>query len=283
MSTAYLWAPWILVGVIFASLLYTGRRAVDLRRLAAEIVLVVTAYALYFLVRGLTEGDTDTAVDHGLDVAHAERLLHVYWEPRMADFVAHRQALASLANWVYIWGHWPLILLVAVWLFLHRPDDYRVYRNAFVISGALGLIGFLSYPVAPPRIADPTAFVDTLSQYAKAYRDLEPGGLVNQYAAMPSIHFGWNLLVGFALVTTVRSLPVRVLSALVPAAMCLSVIVTANHYILDIVAGAAVCLASLALARALARPSVRPPNSHQTVMLSEAKHLARRHSAKHRP
>jgi uncharacterized membrane protein len=73
---------------------------------------------------------------------------------------------------------------------------------------------------------------------------------------MPSIHFGWNLLVGIALVTTARPVAVRVFGALVPAAMALSVIVTANHYILDIVAGAGVCLVSLAVARALARRSV---------------------------
>jgi len=249
MSTAYLWAPWILVGLIFVALLYTGRRALDIRRLLAEAALVVAAYAAYFVVRGVTEGSTAAATDHALDIAAAERALRIYWEPRMAEFVAGRETLASIANWVYIWGHWPLILLVAVWLFLHRPGVYRLYRNAFVLSGALGLVGFLAYPTAPPRLADPAAFVDTLSRYAQAYRDVEPLGLVNQYAAMPSIHFGWNLLVGIALATTPRSRPLRVFGALVPVAMALSVVVTANHYILDVVAGAAVCLGSLAAVR----------------------------------
>jgi membrane-associated phospholipid phosphatase len=258
-SSAYLWAPWILVGALLLGLLYRGRRQLDTRRLTVEIALVVSAYAVYFAVRGLTEGSAALAEDHAHAIAGAERAMGVYWEPSMARFVAPRQALASIANWVYIWGHWPLILVMAVWLFLHRPRAYGVYRSAFVVSGVLGLAGFLAYPVAPPRLADP-AFVDTLSRYASTYRELEPGGLVNQYAAMPSIHFGWNLLVGVALLTEARSPVVRAFGALIPTAMALSVIVTANHYILDVVAGAGVCIASLAAAKTLdrARHRARP-------------------------
>ena len=257
MSSAYLWAPWILVGALLIALLYRGRRQLRPVPLAAEAALVVTAYGVYFVVRGLTEGSAALATDHAHAIAGAERAMHIYWEPRMARFVAAHEALASIANWVYIWGHWPLILVTAVWLFLHRPRSYGTYRNAFVLSGALGLIGFLAYPVAPPRLADP-AFVDTLSRYAKTYREIEPGGLVNQYAAMPSIHFGWNLLVGIALATEARTAIARAFGALIPVAMVLSVVVTANHYILDIVAGGGVCLASLAAAKALDRVRSAP-------------------------
>lgn len=236
MGTAYLWAPWIAVAGVFFALLYNGRERFRIRGLITEAALVVAAYALYFVVRGLTQGSTTTAIDHARAIADAERSLRMYAEPTMA-VVAKRETLASMSNWVYIWGHWPLIILVAVWLYLFRPDTYRTYRNAFVISGAIGLAGFLAYPVAPPRLAD-AEFVDTLSKYASAYRELEPGGLVNQYAAMPSLHFGWNMLVGTAVATQSRIVALRIAGAAVPVAMSLSVIVTANHYILDIVAGA---------------------------------------------
>ncbi len=254
MGTAYLWVPWIAVAGILLALLYNGRERLRIPGLIAEAALVVAAYALYFVVRGLTQGNTTAAVDHARAIADAERALRVYAEPAMARFVAQREALASMSNWVYIWGHWPLIILVAVWLYLFRPDTYRTYRNAFVISGAIGLVSFLAYPVAPPRLADPQ-FVDTLSKYASAYRELEPGGLVNQYAAMPSLHFGWNMLVGAAIATQSRIVALRIAGAAIPVAMSLSVIVTANHYILDVVAGAAVCAGSLWVARHVAGAS----------------------------
>lgn len=255
MGTAYLWVPWIAVGGILLALLYNGRERLRVRGLIAEATLVVAAYALYFVVRGLTQGSTTAAVDHARAIADAERALRIYGEPAMARFVAPRETLASMSNWVYIWGHWPLIILVAVWLYLFRPDTYRTYRNAFVISGAIGLACFLAYPVAPPRLAEPQ-FVDTLSKYASAYRELEPGGLVNQYAAMPSLHFGWNMLVGTAVATQSRPVALRVAGAAIPIAMSLSVIVTANHYVLDVAAGAAVCAGSLWVARNVPRVGV---------------------------
>jgi hypothetical protein len=255
MGTAYLWVPWIAVAGVLLALLYNGRERLRIPGLIAEAALVVAAYALYFVVRGLTQGSSTAAIDHARAIADAERALQIYGEPAMARFVAQRETLASMSNWVYIWGHWPLIILVAVWLYLFRPDTYRTYRNAFVISGAIGLVSFLAYPVAPPRLADPQ-FVDTLSKYASAYRELEPGGLVNQYAAMPSLHFGWNMLVGTAVATESRAVALRVAGAAIPVAMSLSVIVTANHYILDVVAGAAVCAASLWVARSVPRVGV---------------------------
>ena len=149
-------------------------------------------------------------------------------------------------NWAYIWGHWPLIILVAIWLYTMRPETYRLYRNAFMVSGAIGLVIFASFPVAPPRLAD-IDVIDTVTLHSSAYRVLQPPALVNQYAAMPSLHFGWNLLIGIAIFTTARSWEMKAFGVVKPVVMLLSVVLTANHYILDPVAGAAVALTGLAI------------------------------------
>lgn len=97
----------------------------------------------------------------------------------------------DLSNWVYIYGHWPVIGITLVWLFLRAPDDYRLLRNAMFVSGAIGLVLFALFPVSPPRFGV-LELVDTVTERSDSYRALQPPGLINRYAAFPSLHFGWN-------------------------------------------------------------------------------------------
>jgi hypothetical protein len=60
----------------------------------------------------------------------------------------------------------------------------------------MGLCVYTTYPVAPPRLAG-MGFVDTITEQSSSYRVLQPPAFVNQYAAMPSLHVGWDLLVGW--------------------------------------------------------------------------------------
>jgi hypothetical protein len=160
----------------------------------------------------------------------------------------------TLMNWVYIWGHWPVIAAVLLWLFLRHPDGYRQIRTTMVLSGAVGLVVFALYPVAPPRLA-PLGLVDTVTDLSTSYRVLQPPAFVNQYAAMPSLHVGWDLLMGYALVTYGGHRLLRVVGVLLPIAMVSAVILTANHYVVDAVAGAALVLSCLVVVSS--RPSRR--------------------------
>ena len=140
----------------------------------------------------------------------------------------------TLANWVYIWGHWPLIAVSAAWLFRHRPDAYRLMRTAIFASGAIGMIIFLAYPVAPPRLTG-LGLTDTVTSYSHAYRALQPPSLMDRYAALPEP----ALRLGPARRPHARALPsaparCASLGALMPVAMALAVVMTANHYVLDV-------------------------------------------------
>ena len=97
--------------------------------------------------------------------------------------------IITASNWVYIWGHWPVIGFVAVWLFFRRPEHYVIYRNAFLLSGAVGLLLFITFPAAPPRLAD-LGLTDTVVDRSNFYHLLQPSQLTNQYAVFPSLHFG---------------------------------------------------------------------------------------------
>ncbi|MGH8941044.1 MAG: phosphatase PAP2 family protein, partial [Actinomycetes bacterium] len=223
-----------------------------MRRLGVEAVLVATAILVYFGVRGVTAVDAVGAHENAARIVELESRLGLLVEDRIQELVSVSQAAVMAMNWVYIWGHWPVIVTILVWLFVSRPDAYREIRAAMVLSGAVGLVIFAGFPVAPPRLADPQ-IVDTVTEYSTSYRVLQPPALVNQYAAMPSLHVGWDLLMGVAMVTYGRQVAVRAVGFVLPSAMLVSVLVTGNHYLLDAVAGIALVLASLAVARVVQR------------------------------
>ena len=146
------------------------------------------------------------------------------------------EPLETLANWVYVWGHWPVIVATMVWLvWRHRPQFLRL-RDAMLVSGGLGLVVFAAYPVAPPRLTH-LGYVDTVTEASEAYRYLQPPAFVNQYAALPSLHVGWDLLVGMAVFSATSSVTLRVLACAMPVLMAWAVVATANHFVLDVVAG----------------------------------------------
>ena len=157
----------------------------------------------------------------------------------------------ALANWVYIWGHWPVIVTAAVVLYRRRRASYALLRNAIFISGAIGFLFFALLPVAPPRLID-IGLVDTVLERSHSYRALQPPALTNQYAAFPSLHFGWNLLAGIVLLVTFSHLAVRVFAVAMPVAMALAVVGSANHYVLDLAGGGILVLIGLAISTASA-------------------------------
>lgn len=218
--------------------------------LPLQILLVGGAALLYFGVRGLTESKEATALANARDVLRFESLLWLDLERSAQDWLLDHDGVVTLANWVYIWGHWPVIITTLVWLFARHRNEYLLLRNAMFISGAIGLIIFLSYPLAPPRLLP--EFVDTVTERSNSYRVLQPPGLVNKYAAMPSLHFGWNLLVGVVIYRVARTRRAEAYAIIGPALMALAVVLTANHFVVDAIAGGAVALAGLTIATRLA-------------------------------
>lgn len=222
-------------------------------RLLFELSLILPAYFCYHLVRGAVNGRIDEAFNNAAGLIGFEQSLGIFWEVQLQGLIVGHQVLMDLSNAVYIWGHIPVIAILAVWIFVFRPDHFARYRNAFLISGAIGLIFFVTLPVAPPRFIPDAGFVDTITLHSNAYRVLQPPTFVNQYAAVPSLHFGWNLLMGLAVFQTVGTWYGKAFGLLMPFAMLAGVIFTANHYILDAVAGAAIALGALWIAVLLHR------------------------------
>jgi membrane-associated phospholipid phosphatase len=213
---------------------------------AREAALVLFLILTYFGVRGLTEARIERAFANADVVMRLERTLGVAWEAQLQSLIVGHQSLVTLVNWIYIYGHWPVILTCAAVLYVRRRRHYLLLRDAMIVSALIGFAFFAFLPVAPPRLADAT-LVDTVTRYSEGYRTLQPPGLTNQYAAVPSLHVGWNLLVAIALFLATRRLVVRAFAVAMPFAMAFAAVATANHFIIDVVAGTAVVLVALAL------------------------------------
>ena len=217
-----------------------------------QAALVATGVFVYFRVRGLTEGSEDVAVRHARDIAELEGDLGIHIEPSVQSPVETSEVAETLANWIYIWGHWPVIIVTMTWLAWQHRDVFLRLRNGMLVSGGIGLVIFATYPVAPPRLAQ-LGLVDTVTRSSDSYRVLQPPAFVNQYAAMPSLHYGWDLLVGIAIVTAATTTWLKVVGWLLPVAMAWAVVATANHFVLDVAAGALLALVGHVAALGLER------------------------------
>ena len=213
----------------------TNRRF-DHRRLALEFAFLLAALGLYLTTRRLTMGSALEAAENARNILHVEDLLGLDFEHEVQRVILDSPFVITLMNWIYVWGHWPVLGAAAVWLFVRHRPEFALFRNALIISGLLGLVVFALFPVMPPRLLG-TGMVDTVAQWSSSYHILQPPSLVNQYAAVPSFHVGWNVLVAMAIFRARPDSGWRYVALLGPVAMISSVVLTGNHYVLDAVAG----------------------------------------------
>ena len=227
-------------------------------RVYREVGVIGLGALMYFLVRGLMETQVNLALSHAESLIDIERRLGIFHEPGIQAFVMRWDWLVTLANRVYIFGHWPVIIATLVWLLWKHRDAFALYRSALLISGAIGLVFFVTLPMAPPRFLADQGFIDTVTQGSNAYRVLQPPAFTNQFAAMPSLHVGWNLLIGIAIFRHSSWRIAKVFGVVMPLAMYLATIATANHYFLDGVAGSLMALTGLAIAWRISRARNTP-------------------------
>jgi hypothetical protein len=241
------------------------------RRDLLEAALVGAGFLLYFAVRGAVVDRPETAYANALDIIGVQRTLGFFWELDMQEWINDRLFLVQSANYVYFWLHFPLIIVFGIWLYFRDRRKYTVMRDLMLASGGLALIVYWLYPVAPPRELpnlalrfDPdapsyvTAFIDTMKVHlGYAYQSQSTAAFVNPYAAMPSLHFGWDMLLGGGIIWAFWRSPLRWLAVPIgvalPIMQVFSITVTANHFFLDAIAGAAVCLAAIPVAWGLQR------------------------------
>ncbi|MEU8955509.1 bifunctional glycosyltransferase 87/phosphatase PAP2 family protein [Streptomyces sp. NPDC048518] len=242
------------------------RRVLTRPNLLLELLLIRVGYSAYQQVRlaatgGTISGGRDAAEHHGAQVHAVERFLHIDVEHWFNHLTARTGWMEEFFNFYYTSFHFVVPLTVLGVLYVRRPAEYRWARSALGFATVLALIGFWAYPLAPPRLMPGRGFIDTVHGVQDFTRP-DYGTLTeltNQYAAMPSLHFGWSLWCGLVIAIVAPRWWMKALGLLHPFFTVCAIVGTGNHWILDAVGGAAVVGAGFGLTYALSGPRVRQP------------------------
>jgi hypothetical protein len=248
------------------------------RRIIAGLWPVLVLYLIYTAVRWLVaDRGPKVGGDHARALLNLEQKLSLDWELRLQHALLHHDWLVQIANNYYVYGFLPVLIFCTFLGAWRAPAAFAWWRSVFAISLMLALIGFAAFPLTPPRLLPATyGYTDTLLLYGPHYYGDATGSslfnaygsipsVVNVYAAMPSMHIAWSI-VAAALFVTVASGRwwAWSLAVLHPTMMAFAVVLTGNHYVLDVVFGILALIVSVGIAHLLLqvkaswrRPSLR--------------------------
>src|SRR3954462_6598524 len=224
------------------------------RDLLWQIVLFCGAYWLYRLVRGQVWDQSAAAFEHARDIVSLERSLHVFVEPSLQSWAIGTGWVDGVGSWMYLNTHFIVTTCTLAFIYLFRNEHFYFVRNMFMVAMGIALVGYLVYPAAPPRMLPGLGFVDSVADFTGVSSDASVNALFNPYAAVPSMHVGFALMLGVPMIRMARRRWAKALWAIYPPVVAMVVVVTANHWIFDAATGAlTAAVSALAAQRLLAR------------------------------
>ncbi|MEV4329171.1 bifunctional glycosyltransferase 87/phosphatase PAP2 family protein [Streptomyces sp. NPDC049597] len=254
------------------------RRVLSRPNLLLELLVIRVGYSVYSRIRAAATGSVDAAESHARQIHSAEGALGIDIEHRVNQAVVRTDWLEAFLDFYYTSFHFLIPLCVLAILYVRRPWDYRWARSSLALATLLALLGFWLYPLAPPRLMPGMGFVDTVhGPQDLAHPDYGAmTAVTNQYAAMPSLHFGWSLWCGIIVLVLAPRLWMKLVALLHPLFTVCAIVATANHWVLDAVGGAAVVGAGFGLTYALAgRRELRiPAHAVPSARAAESKEVA---------
>ena len=225
-------------------------------RFAMEFGLLGALLALYLLLRYSMKGSIGDAVGNAHRVVQVERAFGVFSESNLQSLALQSHDVIRFLNGYYLYAHFSITALFFAWMLVRHPDAYPGCRRILIVMTAIGLAIHAVYPLAPPRMLPDMGFIDTGRLFGMSPYGDTSEGLANQFAAMPSLHFGWALLVAWG-ATRFSPSPWRRLLMLHPLLTLAAIIITANHYWLDAAVALCIFLAAVNIDRALRRRFLR--------------------------
>jgi membrane-associated phospholipid phosphatase len=220
-----------------------------------QLVLFAGAYYAYRLVRGAVDGQATLAFENARHLVDLERALGLFFEPGLQAWAQGHQWIVTFANLMYVNTHFVITTTFLIWMYIARNHAYYYVRNMFMIAMGLALVGYLVYPCAPPRYLPEWGFTDTVASYVGDAAEQSANVLYNPFAAVPSMHVAFALMIGIPASRLVKRRALKVLWLIYPVIVTFVVVVTANHFWMDAALGALVAAmsasaSSYALARA---------------------------------
>ncbi|MFK4222349.1 bifunctional glycosyltransferase 87/phosphatase PAP2 family protein [Streptomyces sp. NPDC019890] len=238
------------------------RRVLSRPNLLLELLVIRVGYSAYSHIRAAATGGVTAAEEHGRQIVSAEQALGIDIEHWVNHAVVKVKWAEAFFNFYYTSFHFIVPLTILGVLYVRRPSDYRWARASLAFATLLALLGFWLYPLAPPRLMPGMEFIDTVHG-PQDLANPDYGAMTavtNQYAAMPSLHFGWSLWCGLIVLVLAPKLWMKLLALLHPLFTVCAIVATANHWVLDAAGGAAVVGAGFGLTYVLAgRRQLRVP------------------------
>lgn len=223
-----------------------GRRLSDGRTLYwwVEVLAILAFYFVYSWIRNSNQAGWPDALRNAERLIDLQARLGLYHEETLQRWALDFQPLIIAANYFYGSLHFVVTIAAGVMLYRRFSDDYPLYRNTLAITTSIALIGFVAFPLMPPRLLDQYSpidyeFVDTLARYPTfwSFNSGAVSRISNQFAAMPSVHVAWATWCAMAFAPRVRSRWARALAVAYPIATVVVIVITANHFVLDAAGG----------------------------------------------
>ena len=211
-----------------------------------QLALFAGAYYAYRIVRGLVDGQAALAFENARTLVDVERTMGLFFEPGLQAWAQGEAWIVTGANWMYVNSHFVVTTTFLIWLYIARNHAYYYVRNMFMIAMGLALVGYLAYPTAPPRYMPEWGFTDTVATFVGDAAEQSANVLYNPFAAVPSMHVAFALMIAIPAIKLVKTRALKVLWALYPVLVTFVVVVTANHFWLDAALGALVAAISAA-------------------------------------
>ena len=223
--------------------------------LLRQLTLFGGAYLAYRLVEGAVDGSSAPAFAHARDLISIERTLHIFVEPSVQSWASGSHLLMVLATYLYINAQTTILIALLLYLYLFHNRSYYFVRNMLFVAMLLALIGYAVFPTAPPRFLPNWGFVDTVSNITgtSARNNAIAKEFVNPYAAVPSMHVAFAVMIGWTLARLAKHTLTRVWWTAWPVLITFVTVITANHFLFDAVLGLATAGVSAIVARRLAR------------------------------
>src|SRR5262245_61666414 len=224
--------------------------------LLRQIVLFCGAYWLYRLARRMVYDQTIAAFTHAHDIVELERSTHVFIEQSVQSWAIGTGFLDDAASWMYLNSHFVVTTCTLAYIYLFRNEHFYWVRNMFMVAMGLALVGYVLFPTAPPRMLPELGFEDTVADFT-GISESSVGALFNPFAAVPSMHVCFALMLSVPMIRMARHGWVKALWCFYAPAITFVVIATGNHWVFDAVTGAMVAAVSAFAAQvffAKARP-----------------------------
>jgi hypothetical protein len=250
--------------------------------LLLNAIFVGMALVAYLAARRVVEGDAATAFANAGHILRAEDAIGIDVERSLNDVVARHGWLRETTKWAYLIGNWAVVAAGLLLLWWRDRLGYRHVRDGLVLAAVVGLACYWLLPVAPPRLLD--GYTDNVFGVADPSAARPPGGS-NVYAAFPSYHVGWPAMVGLVLAGSARSRTAAALWFVPAATIAVIVLLTANHYVADVIGGVAISLCCLWAAIAIRRSlsATRSPRADERDDLTQSRRRTRATAPRRRP